>query len=185
MNILAEVEGLAEQPWGCADHLHSAIEAMRLAFGDALQYNADPDVVPVPIERLVSAEHAKLRRAQIHPDKARCTTNQAMRLVTTDRQRQEAAPAICSPLDVSMLSRVCPHADIVICTEFNCLMPPVEGGWQLGRDITQYSCSTVTTQQLPMRSGKPCHQHPVTLPVPCGLSRRRWFGREWRSWDLF
>ena len=37
MNILAEVEGLEEQPWGCADHLHCAIEAMRLAFGDALQ----------------------------------------------------------------------------------------------------------------------------------------------------
>jgi gamma-glutamyltranspeptidase/glutathione hydrolase len=69
MNILAEVEGLDRQPWGCADHLHAAIEAMRLAFGDALQYNADPDVVPVPIERLVSAEHAKLRRAQIQPDK--------------------------------------------------------------------------------------------------------------------
>ncbi len=64
MNILAEVESLAEQPWGCADHLHAAIEAMRLAFGDALQYNADPDVVPVPIERLVSGEHARLRRAQ-------------------------------------------------------------------------------------------------------------------------
>ena len=72
MNILAEVEGLADQPWGCADHLHAAIEAMRLAFGDALQYNADPDVVPVPIERLVSAKHAKLRRAQIDPNKARC-----------------------------------------------------------------------------------------------------------------
>ena len=40
MSILEREEGLPALEWGSADHLHRAIAAMRLAFADALQYNA-------------------------------------------------------------------------------------------------------------------------------------------------
>ena len=42
--------------------LHAQIEALRLAFFDALQFNADPTTTEVPIESLVNKEEAaKLR----------------------------------------------------------------------------------------------------------------------------
>ena len=40
-----ELEGdLKKKGWGSAEHLHAAIESMRLGFVDTLQYNADPQV---------------------------------------------------------------------------------------------------------------------------------------------
>ena len=71
MNILGEVEGVGDRPWGGPDRLHHAIEAMRLAFSDALQFNADPDHVHVPLRELLDPALARRRRAQIHPDKVR------------------------------------------------------------------------------------------------------------------
>ena len=47
MSILERDEGLGAFEWGSGQHLHRAVAAMRLAFADALAYNADPDVVPV------------------------------------------------------------------------------------------------------------------------------------------
>ena len=44
LNSLELEEGLSDMEWGGAAHLHAAIESMRLAFSDALAYNADPEV---------------------------------------------------------------------------------------------------------------------------------------------
>jgi gamma-glutamyltranspeptidase / glutathione hydrolase len=49
------------------DRLHLEIEALRLAFADARWYVADPSVVPVPVEELLSKDYAALRRKQIDP----------------------------------------------------------------------------------------------------------------------
>lgn len=44
LNSLELEEGLDSTSWGSAEHMHAAIESMRLGFVDALQYNADPEV---------------------------------------------------------------------------------------------------------------------------------------------
>jgi gamma-glutamyltranspeptidase/glutathione hydrolase len=53
-----------------ADRLHLEIEALRLAFADTRWYVADPGVVRVPIDELISKEYAAERRKIIDPKKA-------------------------------------------------------------------------------------------------------------------
>ena len=69
--ILLEALNIVEQfplaDWGLtsADSVHTMIEATRLAFADVRRYAADPAVEPVPVEWLLSKEHAKERAAEI------------------------------------------------------------------------------------------------------------------------
>ncbi|HSJ57404.1 MAG TPA: gamma-glutamyltransferase [Anaerolineae bacterium] len=49
---------------------HVMIEAMRLAMVDAGRYVADPALVDVPLEELLSKGYADLRRSEIHPNRA-------------------------------------------------------------------------------------------------------------------
>jgi gamma-glutamyltranspeptidase / glutathione hydrolase len=53
-----------------AEHLHLMIEAKKLAFADRNAYIADPDKVPVPVERLISKEYAAERRKLISRNRA-------------------------------------------------------------------------------------------------------------------
>jgi gamma-glutamyltranspeptidase/glutathione hydrolase len=57
-----------------ADRLHLEIEALRLAFADTRWFVADPSVVHVPVEELLSKEYAAARRNKIDP--ARATLDQ-------------------------------------------------------------------------------------------------------------
>jgi gamma-glutamyltranspeptidase/glutathione hydrolase len=52
---------------------HFMIEAKKLAYGDLLAFNADPDFVKVPIDRLLSKEHARSLCGRVDPHKASST----------------------------------------------------------------------------------------------------------------
>jgi gamma-glutamyltranspeptidase len=45
LNSLELETDLGDRKWGSSEHMHAAIESMRLGFVDALQYNADPEVL--------------------------------------------------------------------------------------------------------------------------------------------
>ncbi|MDP3767436.1 MAG: gamma-glutamyltransferase, partial [Dehalococcoidia bacterium] len=69
--ILLEALNIVEQfplaGWGpgSAEAAHVMIEATRQAFADARRYAADPLVEQVPVDRLLSKEHARARAAEI------------------------------------------------------------------------------------------------------------------------
>ena len=72
LNILSGVD-LAGMPFDAPDTVHWKIEALKLALADALGYVADPEHVRVPVDELLSPEHAARRRAEI--DLQRATPN--------------------------------------------------------------------------------------------------------------
>src|SRR5262249_42727870 len=54
-----------------ADYIHYVTEALKLAFADRDAYIGDPRFVKdIPIEKLLSSEHASRRRALIRKDRA-------------------------------------------------------------------------------------------------------------------
>jgi gamma-glutamyltranspeptidase/glutathione hydrolase len=52
---------------------HILIEAKKLAYADLFRYNADPDLVGIPLARLLSAAHAASLCAKFAPDHASAT----------------------------------------------------------------------------------------------------------------
>ncbi len=71
LQMLRIVEGYDLRAMGhnSADYVHTLSEAIKLVFADRERFYGDPDVIDVPIERLLSAEFAGERRGQI--DRAR------------------------------------------------------------------------------------------------------------------
>ena len=66
---LVEGDDLASLDWDDPALWHLLIEAMRLGMADAAGYVADPDVVDVPVEGLLSKAYAARRRALIRADR--------------------------------------------------------------------------------------------------------------------
>ena len=71
--MLGILEGfdVAQRGFGTADTVHLLAEVLKIAFADRAAATADPDFVPVPVARLLSAEYAAQRRAEIDPARAR------------------------------------------------------------------------------------------------------------------
>ena len=69
LNILEGVD-MAGMGHNSAAYVHTAVEAVKLAFADRDAYYGDPDFVDVPTDMLLSKEHAADRRALIDPDSA-------------------------------------------------------------------------------------------------------------------
>lgn len=70
LNIL-ESFPLADWGIGSADAVHVMVEATKLAFADSKRYTADPLVESVPVDRLLSKDHARARAAEIDLARAR------------------------------------------------------------------------------------------------------------------
>ncbi|CAH1795376.1 unnamed protein product, partial [Owenia fusiformis] len=69
LNILEEFN-LSELGHNSVEYLHKVIDALHLAFADAMWYVADTDKVNVPIDGMISKRYANERRTLMHPDKA-------------------------------------------------------------------------------------------------------------------
>jgi len=67
MQALKILEGVDLKAMGhnSPRYLHTVIEASKLAYLDGYRYVGDPDFVPVPVERMLSAEYATELRAKI------------------------------------------------------------------------------------------------------------------------
>ena len=53
-----------------ADYVHTITEAMKLSFADRERHYGDPRFVDVPLDRLLSEDYRRERRALIRPDRA-------------------------------------------------------------------------------------------------------------------
>jgi gamma-glutamyltranspeptidase/glutathione hydrolase len=71
LNIMEATPASAEGPLSAAE-LHKKIEAMKLAYADLEQYNADPRFAQVPVRGLLSKEYARQRAKLIDPARANC-----------------------------------------------------------------------------------------------------------------
>jgi gamma-glutamyltranspeptidase / glutathione hydrolase len=65
---LALLDGLAVEELPPADYVHAVVEGAKLAFADRDAWYGDPDLVDVPLDRLLSREYAEERRALIGDD---------------------------------------------------------------------------------------------------------------------
>jgi len=67
---ILERAALGNLPFLGAEHLHWIIEAFRLAVAERDAYLCDPTQYPVPVETLLSREHARAQHARIDPKRA-------------------------------------------------------------------------------------------------------------------
>ncbi len=72
LELLSLLDGfdLAVMGHNTAESIHVMAEAKRLAYADRLAYVADPDFARVPVDALLSKEHAARRRALIDGSRA-------------------------------------------------------------------------------------------------------------------
>ena len=72
LQILNILEGydIASMDFGSKEHIHTFVEAKKLAFEDRAKFYADPDFADIPLDKLISKEYAKKRRELIDPERA-------------------------------------------------------------------------------------------------------------------
>ena len=73
LNILEGFD-IAGGGFGSADNTHRLAEVLKIAFADRAACTADPDFVPVPVERLLSKAYAAQRREAMAHDRTQAWT---------------------------------------------------------------------------------------------------------------
>ena len=71
LNIMSRYP-IADYGWASAKAMHVEIEAKKLAYADLLKYIGDPRFSKLPVQQLLSSEHAATRAKLIDPAKANC-----------------------------------------------------------------------------------------------------------------
>jgi gamma-glutamyltranspeptidase/glutathione hydrolase len=71
LNIMSRYP-IAEYGWASAKAMHVEIEAKKLAYADLLKYIGDPRFSKLPVQQLLSSEHAAARAKLIDASKANC-----------------------------------------------------------------------------------------------------------------
>jgi gamma-glutamyltranspeptidase len=73
LQILALLDGFDVAGWGdgSAHYYHHMAEVVKLAFADRDGWLADPDFIDIPLDRLLSPDYVRERRALIDPERAR------------------------------------------------------------------------------------------------------------------
>jgi gamma-glutamyltranspeptidase/glutathione hydrolase len=64
LKVLEQFDVPGLPPWG-ADYFHLIVEAAKLSWEDRAAYLGDPDVTPIPVDRLLSDEAARAKAARI------------------------------------------------------------------------------------------------------------------------
>jgi gamma-glutamyltranspeptidase/glutathione hydrolase len=82
-----------------AEALHLQIEAMRRAYLDRARHVGDPDFVKVPIETLISKEHARKVAASIDPAKASSSLELGKDIVTVTTAQESDETTHYSVID--------------------------------------------------------------------------------------
>jgi gamma-glutamyltranspeptidase/glutathione hydrolase len=97
LQALNIVENFPLTEWGpgSADASHVMIEAIKLAFADRNRYYADPNVASVPVEVLLSKEHAAERASRIDLKRTQAHAPSLLRGDTTHFVVADEDMAIC------------------------------------------------------------------------------------------
>ena len=88
LNML-EAYDLKSKGFASPEAKHLEIEAMRRAYLDRARYLGDPDFVQVPLDKLLSKEHAKSAAASIDLQKASSSVELGKDIVTTPSQEPD------------------------------------------------------------------------------------------------
>jgi len=70
MAHILEKHDLAALGWHSDEMIHLMVEAWKRAYADRNQVLADPDYVDIPLEEMLSRDYARIRGADITPDRA-------------------------------------------------------------------------------------------------------------------
>jgi gamma-glutamyltranspeptidase / glutathione hydrolase len=92
--------------WHSPQAIHLTAEAMRRAFADRNTYLGDPEFVKIPLDKLLSQEHAAERRASIRIDRATPSTELTV----------SEAPRVSEPMHTTHFSVVDDHGNAVAMT---------------------------------------------------------------------
>ena len=70
LNIIEkfDIKSMQEELW---EPIHLMVEAKKAAFNDRIKYFGDPDFIDLPIDRLISKEHADVLRSNINLNSAK------------------------------------------------------------------------------------------------------------------